>query len=222
MAYFTEGFIEFFRRLSRQNTRAWYHAHKGDYEQFVKRPFEEFVGEMIHRLAADDPSIVIEPKEAIFRLARDIRFSKDKTPYKTFVAAAIGPGGRKGMQLPGLYLQFGAAGVTIAGGLYQPDRASLLKIRRAIVHDGERLARALRGKRFKELFGELRGARNKRLPPEFARVVDKHPFVANKQFYYYAAYNDPTMLLRSDLADFVMRHHRTGAKVNAFLKAAVR
>ena len=106
--------------------------------------------------------------------------------------------------------------------MYNPDKQSLLRIRQAIRRDGRTLARRLRRKRFQELFGELHGERNKRLPKEFAEVVERFPFIANKQFYYYAEYKDPLLLLQDALADFVMQHYRAGKPVNEFLSSAVR
>jgi uncharacterized protein (TIGR02453 family) len=221
MAYFTSGFTTFFRQLSRNNKREWYHANKTAYEEHVKEPFNEFVGEMIHRVAAVDPNVAIEPKDAIFRLARDTRFSKDKTPYKTWAAAVISRGGRKGMHYPALFFRLDHKGVSIGGGMYQPDKDDVHKIRQAIQDNGKKLSRALHGKKFTELYGELRGEKNKRVPKEFAADVEKHPLIANKQFYYYAEYEDPGLPLRNDLAEFVMRHYRAGSKVNDFLREAV-
>lgn len=222
MAYFTPEFIDFFKRLSRNNKREWFHAHKKEHEAFVKKPFEAFVGEMIHRIGAVDPAIAIEPKEAIFRIARDTRFSKDKTPYKTHAAAIITPGGRKNLQYPGLYFQFSATGIGVGGGLYQPDKGNLYKIRQAIVRSGPRLARALQGKQFRQVYGQLLGDRNKRLPKEFAAAAERFPFIANKGFFYYAEHDDPRLLLREDLAELLMRHYRAGSKVSEFLKGAIR
>ena len=221
MSYFTPDFIDYFKRLERNNNRDWFHAHKKEYEEAVKEPFAVFVDEIIHRVGQLDPNIALEPKEAIFRIVRDIRFSKDKTPYKTFVAAVITPGGRKDRQYPGLYLSLGINGVGIAGGLYQPEKDHVLKIRQAITRDGETLERALRGKAFREYFGELQGERNKRLPKEFQDVVDRFPYVANKQFYYWAQYDDPATVLRPDLGTWVMRHYKASGKVRAFLQEAL-
>jgi uncharacterized protein (TIGR02453 family) len=221
VAYFGEEFLDFFSALSRNNKREWFHAHKKRYEQHVKKPFEAFVGEMIHRIGSVDPAIAIQPREAIFRIARDTRFSKDKTPYKTFVAAAISPGGRRDMQYPGLYFQFGAAGGLIAGGLHQLDKDNVFKVRQAILRHGATLDRALQGKRFRESFGELHGERHKRLPKQFAAFADRYPYIANKQFYYYVEYDDPRFVLRADLAEVLMRHYRAAGPVNEFLRKAL-
>lgn len=221
MAYFAQPFIDFFRQLSRNNKREWFHAHRETYEQYVKQPFHYFVDEMIHRVSAFDPAIVIEPREAIFRIARDIRFSKDKTPYKTYVAAVITRGGRKENRYPGLYFSFGIHGIAIGGGMYHPNKDDLVDIRRAIARDGKTLARALQAKQFRALFGELQGEKHKRIPKEFAAHAERFSFIANKQFYCYAEYDDLRLLLRDDLTEFVMRHYKAGSKLSEFLKAAI-
>lgn len=221
MAYFTEEFVAYLKGLTRNNTRDWFHEHKREYENHVKRPFNDFVTEIIDRVSLIDSAVEIRPKDAVFRIVRDIRFSKDKTPYKTHMAAVVSREGRRDTQHPALYFQFGVDGVGIGGGLYQPSKENLLKIRRAIKRDGAALVRALNGKRFKETYGELQGQKNVRLPKEFAAEVERHPFIANKQFYYFAEYADPRIVLREDLADWVMRHYKAGLKVNEFLTRAV-
>jgi uncharacterized protein (TIGR02453 family) len=221
MPFFTEEFIDFLKKLSRNNNREWYHAHKKEYEQHVKQPFNDFVAEIIDRVSVLDPEVEIEPKDAVFRIARDTRFSKDKTPYKTHMAAVVSPEGRRNRQYPGLYFHFSPDGVWIGGGMYQPDKDDVLKVRRAIVRDGGTLVRALKGKQFKELFGELLGEENVRVPKEFAPEVERYPFIAKKQFYYFAEYDDPRLVLSKDLAAFVMRHYRAGRKVNEFLRGAI-
>lgn len=221
MAHFTREFIDHLEELARNNNRDWFHAHKRDYEDHVRRPFDDFVAEIIDRVSLIDSAIEIRPKDAIFRIARDIRFSKDKTPYKTHMAAVISREGRRDTQYPALYFHFGAEAVGIGGGIYQPDRENLLKIRRAIKRDGRALDRALNGKRFRQLYGELQGEKNVRLPKEFASELERYPLIANKQFYYFAEYDDPRMVLRDDLADTVMRHYEAGQKVNEFLGRAV-
>jgi uncharacterized protein (TIGR02453 family) len=221
MPFFTEEFIDYLKGLSRNNNREWFHAHKKEYEQHVKKPFNDFVAEIIDRVSVLDPEVEIEPNDAVFRIARDIRFSKDKTPYKTHMAAVITPEGRRNRQYPGLYFHFSPGGVWIGGGMYQPDKEDVLKVRRAMVRDGKTLVRALKGKQFRELFGELRGEENVRLPKEFAAEVERYPYIAKKQFYYFAEYDDPRLVLRKDLAGFVMRHYRAGRKVNDFLRGAI-
>jgi uncharacterized protein (TIGR02453 family) len=217
---FSREFIRFFRQLERTNTRPWYHAHKAAYEQWVKEPFHDFVGEMIERIAAIDAEMRCEPREAIFRLARDTRFSKDKTPYKLHVGAVIGPDGRKSRR-PAFYFQLGASGVGIAGGAYKPDKAQLYAIREAIRDDGATLDKLLRARTFRRVWGALQGERNVRLPAEFADAADRFPLLFHKQLYTWVEYDDPDTVLRRDLATFLVRHYQAGRAVYAWLAKAV-
>jgi len=215
----TPEYTRYFRGLTRNNRRAWYHAHKAEYDEHVRRPFEELVEEMIHRIGGVEPAVRgLSAHDTVFRLARDIRFTKDKTPYKLFSAAAIAPGGRKQSRAPGFYFEIGAKRIGIAGGIYQPDKETLLRIRRAIARRGEELERLLAARTFRRVYGELQGERNIRLPPEFAPVAARHPLVAHRQFYFWVEYTGKP---RDVMADFLMRHYRAGWPVSAWLAGAV-
>jgi len=221
MSPFDSGFPRFFRGLARHNIRAWFHAHQTDYERFVKEPFALFVGELIERIAAIDPGMRCEPREAMFRIARDTRFSKDKTPYKTHASAVIAAGGRK-TRRAAFYVQLGATGIGIAGGVYQPDRDQLFAIREAIRDDGATLDGLVRDRTFRRVWGALQGDRNLRVPPAFAEAAARFPLVYHKQFYTWVEYDDPDAVLRRDLAPFLVRHYRAGRPVFAWLDAALR
>jgi uncharacterized protein (TIGR02453 family) len=220
MSYFGPAVVRFFRALARHNTRAWYQAHKDEFLLHCEEPFEDFVGELIERIAALDPFMRCEPKEAIFRLARDTRFSNDKTPYKTHMGAVLAPDGRR-TRAAAFYVQLGADGLGIATGVYQPDKAQLYAIREAIRDDGKVLDRLLRDRTFTRLLGELQGDRNVRLPPEFAPAAARFPLLYLKQFYTWVEYDDPAVVERRNLAEFVMRHYRAGRAVNAWLNRAL-
>ena len=101
MAFFTRDFIDFFKELSADNKKEWFDLNRKRYETSIKRPFAEFVQEMVDRIRADDPAVDISTKDAIFRINRDIRFSNDKTPYKTYMAALVSANGKKDKGTPG-------------------------------------------------------------------------------------------------------------------------
>jgi uncharacterized protein (TIGR02453 family) len=221
MSSFSKDYVAFLRSLARNNNREWFHANKKRYETSVKEPFHDFVEEMIHRVGALDPRIRIEPKDAIFRIHRDIRFSKDKTPYKPFLSAVVSAGGRRDQQMPGIYFQFGAKDVSIAGGMYQPDKDALYNVRSAIRDRGQGLDKLVNAKAFKALFGELKGEKNKVLPKEFKAAQGRFPLIAHKQFYYWVEYPAETVL-RDDLATFVLQHYKTGKKLGDWLFEAAK
>jgi uncharacterized protein (TIGR02453 family) len=107
MSYFNPAFIKFFKDLSQHNTTEWFNEHRKVYEKEVKKPFAEFVDEMIKRINKYEPEINIKASDAIMRINKDIRFSKDKTPYNTYVAANISAYGKKDKSYPGFYFQCG-------------------------------------------------------------------------------------------------------------------
>lgn len=222
MAYFTEDYNNFFKGLAANNHRDWFHDNKKLYERAVKAPFAAFLKDLIARIQQEfDPELILEPKDAIFRINRDIRFSKDKTPYKLNRSAAICRGGRKQMNRPGLYLQFGVGEFMLGGGMYQPDKVRLQQIREAIVQQPE-VVRALQADAtFQQFYGSIKGDKNKRLPAEFKATHAELPIIANKQFYFMANYEDQEeLLMREDLMDWVLEHYAVGQGWNQFLVEA--
>jgi uncharacterized protein (TIGR02453 family) len=89
MTYFTKEFIQFFSELEKNNHKEWFHSNKKRYEQFVKNPMKRFVSDVVGELHKIDAEIVIDPTKCIGRINRDIRFSNDKTPYKTRTFAHV-------------------------------------------------------------------------------------------------------------------------------------
>lgn len=221
MSYFTEEYLKFFRALAKNNSKAWFDANKKWYETAVKQPFTAFVEDMITRIRAEDSTVAIAAKEAIFRLNRDIRFSKDKRPYKEQMAANISAAGRKSHEEPGFYLQFGADKAMIGGGAYMVENENIYKIRHAIVKHLNEFDALLNDKEFKKKYGTLQGEQNKVLPSEFKVHVAKQPLVANKQFYYMAELEAET-ILKKNLPELLMQYYLAGKNMNTFLKRAMR
>ena len=141
MSHFTEEYHKFFTGLANNNNKEWFDKNRKIYDIYVKEPFRYFVEEMIVRVHADNPDVLINASEAIFRINRDIRFSKDKTPYKTHMSAFISPGGKKAKEDPGIYFQLGVNGIRIYSGIHLPDKENLEKMRRAIANNLMNLTR---------------------------------------------------------------------------------
>ncbi len=222
MSYFTQDFIDFFAELKSNNQKEWFHANKKRYEASVKKPFEDFIEELILRVRADDPSVEIAPKQAIMRIYRDIRFSKDKTPYKTHASAIISAGGTKDKSVPGIYVHLGPNEneVRVYGGAHMVDKDQLHKIRTAIMNDPGAFEKLLNEKAFKETFGEVRGDKNKRIPPEFREAAEKQSLLMNKNYYYYKTF-DGALILQDGLVDAVMDCYAAGKNMSAFFKQAM-
>lgn len=220
MSHFTKEFIKFLKDLSKNNNREWFNENKKRYENSVKEPFFNFVDEIITRINMDDPSVAIEPKDAIFRIYRDVRFSKDKSPYKTQASAVISPGGRKDLVNPGMYLEINDNDFKIYGGLYMLDKNQLQSVREHIAANLKQFSKLLNDKKFKTTYGEIHGEKNKRLPVEFDKIKDEQPLIANKQFYFFDRLDLET-ILKPNLTDIVMKHYHVSKPMNAFLKEAL-
>jgi uncharacterized protein (TIGR02453 family) len=222
MKYFDETFIKFFKGLAKNNSKEWFDKNKPTYEAAVKKPFEKLVEDIILEMQKLHAGFQCSPKEAIFRINRDIRFSADKTPYKTSVSAAIVHGGRKNMHDPGLYIELGAGNLGIFGGVYMPEKEQLSAIRTAINLHPDEVKKLKADKRFKSLFGTIQGEVNKVLPSEFKEAALREPLIAHKQFYFTAKYTDDKMLLSNQLIPFIMKHYTAGLPWSRFLADALR
>jgi uncharacterized protein (TIGR02453 family) len=171
MATFT-GFppeaLKFLRALKRNNNREWFLANKATYDQKVKAPMATLVLELGRRIEPLAPEFSFDPARAIFRIYRDVRFSKDKSPYKTHIAAVSRPRGLNMHGGSGLYFHVSPDEVEIAGGLYHPEPAVLLAVRRHIADRHRKLRAILESREFRRAFGELWGEKLTRTPKGFA------------------------------------------------------
>ncbi|MBL4586762.1 MAG: DUF2461 domain-containing protein [Flavobacteriales bacterium] len=220
MAYFTEDYLNFFKDLAANNNRDWFQANKKRFEASVKDPFLAFVAEIIDRTTKIDKRFEADPKKAVYRIYRDVRFSKDKTPYKMNMSAVIAPGGRKeGIGIPGMYLEMGAEHFRFYCGLYAPEKEVLYQVRQYIIKHSAQLNKLVSDKVFVDKFGELRGDKNKMLPKEFKEAAQKQPFVFNKQFYFFASL-PPETILREDFGELVMEYFEDSEPMRNFLTKA--
>lgn len=182
----SKEYFRFFAELAKNNSKEWFDDHRADYERHVKVPFKALVEALLERVRTVEPTLQADAKDTIYRINRDIRFSADKTPYKTHLAAHINLRGKKAMGFPGFYFEVGAKGGAAAGGVYMPSKDELAAVRDLIAHEGSDLRKRCSARTFKEHYGEIRGERNKVVPAEFRAAASSEPLVANKQFYYWA------------------------------------
>src|SRR6056297_2893808 len=164
MIYFSPDFNEFFKELAANNHKDWFDIHRDRYHKTIKEPFEVFVSDLVDELKKEDPRLNINPKSAIFRINRDIRFSKDKSPYKLNRSAAIAPEGKKSIAQGGIYVELGPGRVMVGGGAFNPSKEELQVLREAIAAHPKKFRDALAKEKFQEVYGEIHGDQNKRLP----------------------------------------------------------
>ena len=160
--------LRFLEELSQNNNKAWFEAHRPDY-QAARSTFEQFVNDLIDEFRVSDHLQDLTAKDCVARIYRDIRFSKDKSPYKTNLAAMIAPGGWRSTAL-GYYVSIGPLGQSmVAGGLYSPTTEQLSRFREAIVDDASGFKEIIQAKEFIEAFGEIEGERLKTAPRGYDR-----------------------------------------------------
>ncbi len=141
--HFTVQHYDFLRELAANNERDWFNAHKADYERLVKEPALQFIRDFAPRLEALTPHLRAIPKIAggsLFRIYRDTRFSKDKTPYKTHTGIHFNHEMCRDVHAPGFYLHLEPGEVFIGGGIWHPDGPTLFRLREAIVDNPARWA----------------------------------------------------------------------------------
>jgi uncharacterized protein (TIGR02453 family) len=174
-AGFRPAALGFFRQLRRRNTRPWFESHRVVYETEVKQPLQALVEEVDVALAQLAPEIVGDPRRSIFRIHRDVRFSRDKSPYKTHAAcwfyhidAGRGVGGAA-QGGAGFYFHLAPQESLLGAGIWMPPRPALARLRVALADDPEKFAAIVLSPSFRRRFGSLdEGAMLKRLPRGFA------------------------------------------------------
>lgn len=220
MNYFTDAYVQFFTDLEKNNHKEWFQANKKVYENEVKKPFQQLVADLIVELQNIDPDIKMEPKNAIFRINRDIRFSKDKTPYNTLMKAGFAKGGRKS-PYAGYYLGLSAEGLHVGGGMFMLKPDELKPIRQHIANNNDVFLKLINDSKFKNAFGDVKGERIKRIPTDFVEAHEKNPYIANKQFYYMADPTDQKIISSDKLLPEIVKHFQLITPLNQFLKKAL-
>lgn len=150
-----EKSIAFLRKLKENNYKEWFHENKPMYDD-AKKEFEDFVFSFIHEVSQIDKTIgTVEPKNCIFRIFRDIRFTNDKTPYKTNFGAYIARGGGRKSEYAGFYFHLEPGNSLLAGGVWMPQPDILKAVRNEIFHNIEEFTEIISNKDFKNHFGAI-------------------------------------------------------------------
>jgi len=150
----SKNLLQFLSNLKENNYKEWFHENKPAY-QILRKEFEQFVALTIADISQFDTSVKnIEPKKCIFRINRDIRFSNDKSPYKSNFGAYIVPGGKKAGNA-GYYIHIEPGNCFIAGGIYAPPADRLKAVRTEIYENADEFKKVMNNKIFKKHFKEL-------------------------------------------------------------------
>jgi len=179
---FTPRTLAFLRALERHNDRDWFRSRKDQYETDVRGPMVQLLARLAVDLRAFAPELIADPRVSLYRIYRDTRFSDDKRPLKTHIAAHFPAKGFARHEGAGLYLEVAPGWVWIGGGLYMPAPADLRAIRARIASRHQRLHRIVNAPAFRRAVGGLEGERLSRVPLGYPKDHPAAEYLRFKQF----------------------------------------
>src|SRR5437879_7975736 len=157
--------LHFLRSMKRNNNREWYQKHKSIYEQHVKQPMAGLIDVLAAEFQQFAPEMLASPKVSAYRIHRDTRFSKNKSPYKTHVAAVFPRSGLGKHEGAAFYLHIAPEELLIGGGLYMPLPEDLRAVRNHIAENPDTFLSIVEQRGFLRIFGSVEGERLQRVPP---------------------------------------------------------
>jgi uncharacterized protein (TIGR02453 family) len=179
---FSPKALAFLRALKRHNDREWFRARKDDYETLLRRPMIGVIEQLAVDLKKFAPHLVANPKTSLYRIYRDTRFSEDKTPLKTHIAAVFPHRGLPKHQGAGLYLEIAPQWVWVGGGMYAPDAACLQQVREHLCANLRRFRTVVESPGFRKTVGALEGERLQRVPRGFSKDHEAAEYLKYRQF----------------------------------------
>ena len=207
--------LSFLNMLAVNNDREWFALHKDEYLK-AKSEMELLVSELIGNLGQYDHSIATqEAKNCLFRIYRDIRFSKNKDPYKTNMGAYVVPGGKKSGRA-GYYIHLEPGASFLAGGIHRPDLQTLNAVRQEIVYHTDEFLSLLDNKEFQTTFGSIYGEKLKRPPKGFSPEFKEIELLKYKSFAVVSPISDE--LINSGIfIQEIIKVFRLTTPLNAFI-----
>jgi uncharacterized protein (TIGR02453 family) len=208
--------LRFLRALKRNNNREWFKARRDDYERFLRAPMIALIDQLAEDFRSFAPDLIATPKASLYRIYRDTRFSENKAPLKTHVAAVFPPRRLQKHQGAGLYLHVAPGEVWVGGGMYAPDAPQLQAVREHIAGNLRRLRAIVESPAFRRIVGSLEGERLQRVPRGFpkdhqaAEYLKFRQFLAGRQF-------PPSFATSPRFYPEVLRVFRHVAPLTAFL-----
>ena len=222
MAHFSPDFLQFYMELAANNHKDWFDLNRKRYEKSVKVPFQQFTQHLINNIAKNDDAFKdLEAKDCIFRINRDIRFSKDKTPYKLMSSAVVAAGGKKSRAINGIYFELGPEHVRAYGGIYEIDKNDLEAVREGIADNLAEFQQLISDKSFKKMYGQILGEKNKVLPAHLREAAEKEPLIFNKQWYFFAEF-PAEMAIGDNLDSILLECYQTFKPLQDFLNQFTR
>jgi len=194
--------LKFLSDLKENNNREWFHENKERY-QSVKQNHEDFVNKINSGVSSLDNNVpLLKPSECVFRIYRDVRFSKNKDPYKTAFGAVFCKGGRKS-KYAGYYLHLEPGNSFVGGGIWRPESDALKSIRYEIYNFPEEFIKILGNTEFKSRFGEISGEKLKRPPKDFPADFKHIELIKFKSFTVGQSFKDEQIMSKGFLTEVI-------------------
>ncbi len=189
----TQQTLQFLTNLSENNNREWFHANRPDYDK-TKAEFEAFCQEVLTGLAKfQDNLLHTNVKSCILRINRDIRFSPDKSPYKKYLAAGFGPGGKSSGKVD-FYLHIQPNETFLGGGMWSPTSSQLASFRQEIDYNPQHLKGIIEALDFREYFNEIHGEKVKKMPKGYSVDHPEIELLKYKQLFFVHKYSNQEVL----------------------------
>ncbi|HEY6253233.1 MAG TPA: DUF2461 domain-containing protein [Candidatus Angelobacter sp.] len=217
---FSPQALSFLRSLKRNNRREWFQPRKDQYESLIKLPMLELIGCLNEEFARFAPDYVTPPQKATYRIYRDTRFSKDKSPYKTHISAIFPRHTAVKREGAVFYFHFTEKDLLVFGGVYMPEREELLAYRALLQEHHADLEEILRDKKLRRNVGELQGEQLARMPKGFPPDHPAESLLRRKQWYLEAIL-EPGLLTSSRLLPELAKHFEVMAPMVEFLNTAI-
>lgn len=212
--------LRFLKQLAQNNDREWFQANRKEFEA-AQDNVTALAGYLIGEIGKFDPAVSgLDPKSCVFRIYRDVRFSKDKSPYKTNLGAYISPGGRKSMQ-PGYYIHIQPGQCFVAGGKHMPDAGELLRIRTSIAGDARAFEKIVEKRSFVDNFGALHGERLSRPPKGFSDDSPAIEYLKLKSYTVVKDYRNSKVITSTEFPKAVVKDFKAMFPLVEYLRAAL-
>jgi uncharacterized protein (TIGR02453 family) len=220
MAGVSKGTFEFLKDLKKHNDRDWFNKNKKRYEE-ASADWQGFVGELIEGISSFDKNVAkakLQPKECVFRIYRDVRFSKDKSPYKTNLAAKFMTD-RGNWAAPGYYIHLTPEKTFLAGGVHMCEPKQLQAVREEISLNPDKFKKIINDKTFKQYF-KIEGEKLQKIPKGFAKEDPMAEYLKYKELVmmHYPAQKD---ILSPKFSDYCIKIFKTMVPFNAFMQKPI-
>ena len=212
--------LDFLKKLKKNNNRSWFEKNKHHYLE-AKEDIEDTVQHLITEFSKFAPELKeLKAKKCVFRIYRDVRFSKDKRPYKANLGAGLNQGGKK-VHSPGFYIHFEPGNSFIAGGIWMPEPPELSSIRQEIDYNAKDFLKIIKNNTFKKYFKTLdQDDKLKTVPKGYDKTHPQIEFLKLKSFLVLHHFTDKQIMARSAVKD-IAKIAKEIRPLNQFLKKAM-